>query len=70
MVAIRNMSLLSSSKTVSELFGGVRVMIARACNDFARYQATRRREIQGVGMLIAYADKRDLVLLISRMMRS
>lgn len=36
-VAIRNMSLLSSSKTVSELFGGVlRVMIARTRNDFDR----------------------------------
>lgn len=70
MVAIRNMSLLSSSKTVSELFGGVRVMIARARNDFARYQATRRREIHDVGMLIVDGNKRDLVLLISRMTRS
>jgi len=41
-VAIRNMSLLSSSKTVSELFGGARVMIARNTNnDFARCESSK-----------------------------
>lgn len=45
MVAIRNMSLLSSSKTISELFGegrDVRVMIARVHVMIARVHVKRR----------------------------
>lgn len=80
MVAIRNMSLLSSSKTVSELFGGVRVMIARTRNDFTRYRATRRRrEIHDVGMLIVEREQEgsrpfniadDEILIIGREINS